>query len=289
MSDVPGAVFLNGRLVAAQAAKVSAFDRGLLYGDGIFETVRLYAGEPFALEEHLQRMRRAAERIRLPLPEPAAWWRRAIASLVRRNGLGDRDGSVRITVTRGVGGEGLLPARRAARTILISARPLPRSLLRWQRDGVGVILLPFHAGLGGYLAGLKTTDYLTAALGKWMARERGAFEGIYQTRAGEILEGTTSNVFVVRDGRLETPPLARGVLAGITRARVLRLARSAALRPREARLRARDLLAADEAFLTASTIGIVPIRHVDDHRVGGRGYPVTRRLQYLLLPDSRRG
>lgn len=93
--------------------------------------------------------------------------------------------------------------------------------------------LPFHPGVEGFLAGLKTTDYLTALLGKKMARERGAFEGIHQTRGGEILEGTTSNVFLLRGGRLETPPLSRGILAGITRERVLTLAHSAGLRPRE--------------------------------------------------------
>jgi branched-chain amino acid aminotransferase len=271
-----GTVFLGGRFVAAADARISAFDRGFLYGDGLFETVRIYAGRPFALVEHLERMRFAADRIGLSVPNEPAWWREMIAELLRRNRLSRSDAAVRVTVTRGATGAGLLPPRRSRPTIFAVARRLPRELSSWQRVGVDVTLLPFHPGLDGYLSGLKTTDYLTALVGKAIARERGAFEGIYLTQTGKLLEGTTSNVFIVRRGVVETPPLRHGILAGITRGHVLEVARQARIPVAERPIHARELRTADEAFLTASTIEIVPIRSVEGRRLRRSGNTVAR-------------
>jgi len=276
-------VFLNGKFVPAADARVSAFDRGLLYGDGLFETIRTYSGHPFALEGHLARLRRAARHVRLPLPQSDAWWRARIVELIERNRLAKRDAAVRLTVTRGVGGDGLIPPVRPRPTVLIMARELPANLARLQRRGVGVALLPFHPGLGGYLSSVKTTDYLTAALGKALARRNGAFEGIYMTRAGRLLEGTTSNVFVIRGRSLETPPLGGDVLPGVTRGIILALARADGFRVRERPITRKDLQAADEAFLTATTIEIIPIHRVDGRKIGsGRRFTMVSRLQELF-------
>ena len=287
----PGTVFLGGRFVAAAEARISAFDRGFLYGDGLFETVRIYTGRPFALTEHLQRMRFAAARIGLPVPHGTAWWQAMIAELLRRNRLSRSDAAVRVTVTRGAAGAGLLAPRRSRPTIFALARRLPRELHVWQRVGVDVALLPFHPGLDGYLSGLKTTDYLTALVGKAMASERGAFEGIYQTRTGQILEGTTSNVFIMRRGVVETPSLRHGILAGITRGHVLEIARQAGMPVAERTIRARELQEADEGFLTASTIEIVPIRSVNGRRLRSSGNTVAklRRLFHSSRLDGRIG
>ena len=282
-------VFLDGRFVSSAKARVSPLDRGFLYGDGLFETIRIYSGEPFALEQHLRRLKAAGRRIQLPIPHTVRWWRETTVELLGRSGLRGRDAAVRITITRGVGGDGLLLPRKPRPTLLMFARPLPSDLETLKRRGVKVTLLDFHPGVRGLLEGLKTTDYLTAALGKTLARARGAFEGIYRTKAGEILEGTTSNVFTVQDGCLVTPGVPRGVLPGTTRDRVLSLARGAGIPIREGRLSVSGLLKADEAFLTASTIEIVPIVLVDDARIGLGEIPITRVLQDLYPPRKRPG
>ena len=272
MSAAPrfaGSIFVDGRFVPAARAQVSALDRGLLYGDGLFETFRTYRGIPFALDDHLSRLRQAAERIRLPVHRSSSWWRTVIAEVLRRNRLDSRDAVVRVTITRGAGGASLIPPRGIRPTILVVARALPRQVSSWHQSGVPVVLLPFHPGLDGLLGGLKTTDYLTALMGKMLAREHGAFEGIYQTASGEVLEGTTSNVFLANGRRLETPPLSRGILPGITRERVLAIARRNGFAVRERTIRTRELRDAQAAFLTASTIEVMPIRSIDGHPLHG--------------------
>jgi D-amino acid aminotransferase len=273
-------VYQNGRFLRASRAVVGVADRGFLYGDALFETVRVYRGRPFAVAEHFARLRRGAKTIRLRVPWTRSEWETTIVELVRRNRLANADVAVRLTLTRGVGGDGLILPRRQQPTVVMTVRTLPRGLVRLQRRGVRVVLLPFHPGSGGLLAGIKSVDYLTAALGKTIARERGAFEGVYRTAGGELLEGTTSNLFLVAGSHLLTPPLGRGVLAGVTRGIVIDLAAEAGLRVRERRLRESDLRHADEAFLTASTIEVLPIRAVEGRRFGPPG-PRTRTLQDL--------
>lgn len=275
----PAVVYRNGRWLPAREATVSALDRGLLYGDGLFETILVRRGKPVALAGHLERLRRSARVLRLPVPDRDATWRRRVIRLVRRNGLEHDLAAVRLTLTRGTGGDGLLPPARPRPTVLLTARALDPALPRLRRSGVRVELLPFHPGLAGLLAGVKTTDYLTAMIGKQRARRAGAFEGIYTGADGEVFEGTTSNLFVVSGGRLATPPLAAGILPGVTRAEVLRIARAEGIAVAERRLRRRDLLGADEAFLTASTIGVLPIRAVGRHRLDLHPGPVTSRIQ----------
>jgi branched-subunit amino acid aminotransferase/4-amino-4-deoxychorismate lyase len=287
MSLQTGVVFLNGDFLPAASAAISPLDRGFLYGDGLFETIRIYAGVPFALEEHLRRLKAAGRDVRLRVPYSVPWWRDKIATLLAENGLEGQDAAVRLTISRGVGGDGLVLPKAPSPTILMMARRLPPDLEQRRRAGVKVTLLGFHPGAGGLLEGLKTTDYLTAAIGKTLAQERHAFEGLYQTQSGEILEGTTSNVFVVSHRGLMTPALSRGVLPGTTRDRVLLLARRAGMSVREIRLPLQALLEADEAFLTASTIEVVPIRRVDDQVIGNRENPVTREIQRLYTRDRK--
>jgi branched-chain amino acid aminotransferase len=288
-------VFLDGRFVAAGAARVSPFDRGFLYGDGLFETIRIYDGRAFALDEHLERMRSAARRVRLRIPSATRWWESMIRELLGRNRLSRSEAAVRITVTRGLGGDGLVAPRRNKPTIFAIARSIPRNLASWQTKGVAVIVLPFHPGVGGYLSGLKTTDYLTAIVGKALAHERGAFEGLYKASSGHILEGTTSNVFIVRRGIIATPPVCQGILAGITRRHVIDVAVRAGMRVVERDVHVSEVMKADEAFLTASTIEIVPIIRVDGRALRRSGNTVATiqelfrrsRVRRDAIPDSR--
>jgi len=271
-------VWLNGRLVAASRARVPALDRGLLHGDGLYETWRTYGGEPFAVAAHLRRLAAAARRLALPVPGDAALWVRRSRLLVRRNRL--RDAAVRLTITRGDAGEAIVPERRARPTVLLLVRPLPADLARRQRNGVAAARLPFPRDASAPWGGLKLLGHASAVAGRRLAASRGAEEGLYVTADGEVTEGTTSNVFAVVRGAVLTPPLDAGILPGVTRAMVLALARRARLRVREMPLTARLLAAADEIFLTASTIEILPVIRLDGRRVGsGRPGPVTRALQ----------
>jgi branched-chain amino acid aminotransferase len=271
-------VWLNGRLVEAARARVQALDRGLLHGDGLYETWRTYDGEPFAVAAHLRRLAAAARRLALPVPGDAALWERRSRLLVRRNGL--RDAAVRLTITRGDTGEAIVPERRAPPTVLLLVRPLPADLARRQRDGVRAVLLPFPRDASTTWGGLKLLGHASAVAGRMLAASRGADEGLYVTPAGDVTEGTTSNVFAVFGRTLVTPPLDAGILPGVTRGMVLTLARRAHLRVREAPLPARRLARADELFLTASTVEILPLVRLDGIHIGrGRPGPATVDLQ----------
>jgi len=271
-------VWLNGRFLPARDARVSALDRGLLHGDGVYDTWRTYGGVPFATAAHLRRLAAAARVLGLPAPGPARVWQRRVRGLVARSGL--TDAAVRLTVTRGTAGEALAPERPARPTLLLTVRRLPAYLARRQREGVPVVLLPFPRDAGPPWAGLKLVGHASAVAGRVIASRRGAAEGLYVTAGGEVTEATSANLFLVERGALVTPPLATGILPGVTRALVIALARRAGLRVREERVTVARLRRAREIFLTASTIEVLPVVRLDGRAVGGgRPGPATLRLQ----------
>lgn len=272
-------VFFDGAFLAAERARISVFDRGLLFGDGVFETIRTYHGVPYELRRHLQRLREGVAALGFRLPHPDRWWAEMIGELVRRNLAGSADHAVRLTVTRGVGGPGLLPAARPRPTVIAGLRPLDPRLTGLRRRGAAVTIVPFHPGRGGVLGGFKTTHYAPAVLAKRVAAARSAFEGIYSSPDGELFEGATSNLFLVHKRRLSTPPAEGTLLPGITRLMIMGLAREVGLEVCEERVTVADLASADEAFLTATTIEVLPIRAVDGRRVGRGGRSVIRSLQ----------
>jgi len=277
-------VHLDGRLVPAAQARVKAFDRGFLYGDGLFETLRIYRGQPFAMPAHFERMQAAATVLGLRLPKRP--WAQDVAALVQRNGMDDADGWVRITVTRGAGTPGLVPPPRLQPTVLMFTGRLAPAVKRAQRDGVRVVLLPFARR--GFLAELKLLDYVPGILGRRLAARRDAYEGLYVDADGYVTEAATANVFAWDGRRLMTPPVD-GILPGVTRRLVIELATADGLRVVERRLKATELLAAQEAFLTSSTAEVVPIVSVDARRIGdGAVGPRVRRLQdlYRQLVDK---
>jgi branched-subunit amino acid aminotransferase/4-amino-4-deoxychorismate lyase len=270
-------VWLNGRVVPARAARVSALDRGLLHGDGVYDTWRTYGGEPFAVAAHIARLAAAARRLGLPPPGPARAWVQRSRLLVRRLAL--PDAALRLTITRGAAGEALLPERAARPTVLLLARPLPGDLAARQERGVSAALLPFPRDAAGPWGALKLVGHASAIAGRAAAVRRGADEGLYTTASGEVTEGTTTNLWLVEKGTLVTPPLASGVLPGVTRALVLALARRAGIAVREEPLAVARVRRARELFLTASTIEVVPVVRLDGRRVGdGRPGATTRQL-----------
>ncbi len=271
-------VWLNGRWLRAEDARVPALDRGLLHGDGLYDTWRTYDGVPFAVAAHVRRLAAAARVLRLPPPGPAAVWERRARQLAARNGL--RDAAVRLTLTRGAAGEFLVPERTAPPTRLLTIRPLSPTLAEQQARGIGVVLLPFPRDAAAPWGGLKLVGHASAVVGRLLARRRGAQEGLYVTAEGEVTEATTANLFLVERGRLITPAAAGNLLVGVTRDLVMRLARRTGLEVREERVAASRLGRAGEVFLTASTVEIMPVVRLDGRRVGtGRPGPITQALQ----------
>jgi len=277
--SIPAATYvcLDGAVVPASRAKVSVFDRGLLYGDGLFETVRCYNGTPLALRAHLGRLRASARFLGIPVPGRP--WARDIDRLLRRNRLLSTDAWVRITLTRGAAAPGLLPPRQPQPTAFLIAGRVDPNVAVVQQRGARVILLPFARH--GFLAEHKVLDYLPGILGRVMAARHEAFEALYVDEDGLVTEGTTSNIFACRRGRLVTPPVT-GVLPGVTRRFVIELAAAAGLRLVERPLKARDLYRADEVFVTSSLAEVVPVMMIDDRQIrDGQVGPRTRRLQSL--------
>jgi len=271
-------LLLNDRLVPAARATISALDRGFVYGDGLFETVRTYAGAPFGLPQHLRRLARSARVFRIPFDPAASYWLPRVRRCLRANDLLRTDAAVRLTVSRGAGPFGIVPPAALRPTIMMLATPVDPRLPRAQARGVTICFFPFRL-VTATLPSHKTLHYLPAVLGKMIARRRGAWEAVYLGADDTVLEGTTSNIFAVERGRLVTPPL-NGILPGVTRHVLTTLATRAGVPLVERRLTRRQLLAADEILLTASTIEILPVVRVERTRIGnGRPGPVTQALQ----------
>jgi branched-chain amino acid aminotransferase len=279
-------VYLNGEFLPRDAARISPFDRGFLYGDGLFETVRAYAGRPFRLDAHLDRLAASAEALTIPAPDRAKLTG-VVDELIRRNNLADA--VVRIALSRGEHAGRLWPTAPAETTLLVEARPLrpyPTELYERGADCL-VASVPHDAASG--LRRHKTANYLPSILAKREAVEREADEAILLDPAGDVAEGATSNVFCVRHGRLMTPPLDLNILPGVTRATVIGLARDAGLNVAEARFGLPALATADEVFLTNSLMELLPVRRIffcdgrscieaEDHTLAPCPGPVTRRL-----------
>lgn len=256
-------VWLNGALVEAAEARVSPFDHGLLTGDGVFETLKVVAGRPFAVRRHLDRLGRSTGGMRLPCP-PRALLLAAIDDVIGANGLDA--GRLRVTVT---GGPGALGSDRAAvePTVIVATGPLPA----WPATA-DVVLAPWPRNERGALVGVKSVSYGENVVALAHARDHGAGEALFANLAGNLCEGTGTNVFVGIGGRLVTPPVSAGCLAGVTRELVLELVDVV-----EDDIPMAALAGADEAFLTSSTRDVQPLRAVDGRRLGQCPGPLTEK------------
>jgi branched-chain amino acid aminotransferase len=277
MSHRPAFIWVNGLVVGSDEPVLRAFDRGLLYGDGLFETLRAYDGVPFLLEEHLSRLSESAWELRICDVLDGAAIEGAIAELLSLNGL--RDAYIRITLTRGEH-TGRLELEPAAEPTLIMVaqplRPLPPS--RYD-PGSRAIIASVRQNADSPLPRHKTLNYLNNLLARTEARDRGADEALLLNTRGEVAEAASSNIFIVCQRGLVTPSLESNILPGVTRAEVLRLAREAGV-PAEERIVCPDeLRLAEEVFLTNSVAELVPIRAIEGRPVGsGSPGEVTRLL-----------
>jgi len=268
-------VYVNGELLLEGDARISVYDRGFLLGDCLFETMRAARGRVLHLDQHLARLGRGAAVLGFELP-PAGELADALRSTLAANDLLGREAVVRLTVSRGVGPRGLAPPLRPSLTVVIIAMPLTAPPSAQQT----AITLPFRLDAASPLVGLKTLNYLPQVLGRQAALAAGADEGIFLNHADALVEGCASNLFWVRGNLLCTPDLTCGPLPGITRAIALTLASTLGLSVREGAFARSALAEADEAFLTNSVLGFMPLTRLDDRAIGqGKPGPVTARLQ----------
>ena len=271
-------IYLDGNFVDAADAKVSVFDHGLLYGDGVFEGIRLYDGNIFRLEEHLERLEYSARAILLPIPLNRAELSKATCETCRINGL--KDAYIRLVVTRGVGDLGLAPWLCPKPSLFIIASGISLYPQEHYDNGLAIVTVPTRRiGPAALPATVKSLNYLNNIMAKIEARQFGALEAIMLNEQGYVAECTADNVFIVHRGELITPSASQGALKGITRGAILDIARDLSIPLRETDLTRYDIWCADECFLTGTGAEVIPVVKLDG-RVIGSGKPgaLTQRI-----------
>jgi branched-chain amino acid aminotransferase len=271
-------IYMNDRLVPEQEARVSVFDHGLLYGDGVFEGLRSYGGRVFRLDAHLDRLWASARSICLTIPVSKEAMARAVIDTLAANGL--EDGYVRLIVTRGAGSLGLDPNRCSHPQVIVIADTISLYPREYYEKGLRIITAATQRVQSAALSPrIKSLNYLNNIMAKLEGLQAGCVEALMLNHKGEVAECTGDNVFVVRSGRLLTPPPDAGILEGITRNAVMELAHAAGIDCREATLTRHDLYTADECFLTGTAAEVIPVVEIDGRTVGdGSPGPVTARL-----------
>jgi len=269
-------VYYNGDFMPTDKVAISPFNRGLLYGDGVFETLRAYSGRVFRLEQHLIRMHEGQQVLRIEPNREAHGIERAINELIKHNNLSDA--VLRISVFRG-DGEGPEPPDGLQSAILISAKPFNTYRAEDYATGFRAYLVSMRRSSYSPLSRIKSLNYLDNILARLEAREHNAQEALLLNTLGWVAEGATSNVFIIKGKKLITPPVDAGILPGITRAAVLEIAESLNLQAREETFSPEELLRADEAFLTNSLMEIMPLVMLNEKKIGkGRPGPLTELL-----------
>jgi branched-chain amino acid aminotransferase len=280
-------IYFNGQLVPKEQAAVSVFDHGLLYGDGVFEGIRFYAGRVFRLDDHIDRLYRSARAIALTIPITPDEMSLAVLETIRANGL--QDGYVRLVVTRGEGSLGLSPKSCPTPTVFIIASTITLYPDEMYANGLKLVTCGTRRIAHGALSPMvKSLNYLNNIMAKIEAEQAGAGEGLMLNEQGYVAECTGDNIFVVRDGRITTPPIAAGALAGVTRAVVFELARDLGLDIREENMTRYDIYTADECFLTGTAAEIIPAVELDSRLIhDGQPGPITLRLTGLFRELTR--
>ncbi|PYJ04439.1 MAG: branched-chain-amino-acid transaminase [Verrucomicrobia bacterium] len=271
-------VYIDGKFYDQEKAKVSVFDHGLLYGDGVFEGIRAYHGRVFKLKEHLDRLFCSAKAILLEIPMSPTDVLKAVLETCRRNRL--RDGYIRLVVTRGVGTLGLNPNRCKNPSVIVIADKIQLYPAEFYEQGMAIVTVATTRNLHNAVnPAIKSLNYLNNILAKIEANIAGVEEAILLNAEGFVAECTGDNIFIVKQGQMLTPPLSAGALYGITRSVVIEMAREAGISVSEPNLTRYDLFNADECFLTGTGAEIIPVTKIDG-RVIGSGKPgsITRSL-----------
>lgn len=277
-------VYIDGKFYPKSEAKISVYDHGLLYGDGVFEGIRAYNGIVFKLKEHIDRLYRSAHPIFLKIPLTKAEMSEAVVETLKKNTL--TDAYIRLVVTRGVGDLGLDPRKCPKPTVIIITEPRlvlhsPEKL----ENGISTVITWVRRNsVDAATHELKSLNYLNSILGKIEANNSGVDEAICLDKTGFVCEGVGENIFIVRDGKLLTPPLSSGALDGITRTFVIKLAKKMGIEVIERNITPNELFTADEAFFTGTAAEVAPIHDVNGRVIGaGKQGPVTKRIMQEFM------
>ena len=278
-----GKVSIDGQVVDSGEARVSVFDRGFLYGDSVFEVFRTYGGVPFGQREHLERLQRSADRLMISMPVSVETLSSEVAATLEAAGEGEW--YVRVVITRGTGPLTYDPSTATTPLRVIITAPVSLPPADHYERGIAVALL--HASRptdDERASGAKASNYLANLLAVHEAKQKGAEEALMLGRGGQILEGASSNLFIVKDGVVRTPEHQAGILMGITRAAVLAAAATEGIGVEEGEVRPEDLYGADEAFITSSIREVMPVVSADGRTIGsGAPGSVTKRLHEAHL------
>jgi branched-chain amino acid aminotransferase len=271
-------IWIDGEWHTKESGKVSVFDHGLLYGDGVFEGIRVYGGKVFKLQEHLDRLYDCAHAVLLTVPITKAAFGAVIEEAVQRSGLAEA--YIRPIISRGIGDLGVDPRKCPQPTMIVIVDAINIWSPERYEQGLSVITagtpIPHRESLSPRV---KSLNYLSHCMAKLEANVAGADEALMLDSSGHVAEGTGQNIFVIKGGVLRTPPIWAGILAGVTRKVVIELANEAGHTVREEMLNRFDVYTADEAFLTGTASEIAPIRNYDGRAIGaGKAGPLTRDL-----------
>ncbi len=271
-------IFIDGKYYDEKNAKISVFDHGLLYGDGVFEGIRAYHGRVFKLAEHIDRLFNSAHAILLKIPMTRAGIIRAVVECCRQNKI--RDGYIRLVVTRGVGTLGLNPHKCKRPSVIIIAGKIQLYPPEFYQRGLDLVTVATARNLHSALnPAIKSLNYLNNIMAKIEALNSGCEEAIMLNSEGFVAECTGDNLFIVKAGQLLTPPLSAGALYGITRGVVMELARESGMAVGEPNLTRYDLFNADECFLTGTGAELIPVVKIDGRVIGsGKPGPATKKL-----------
>jgi len=286
-------VYIDGKLYPKSEAKVSVYDHGLLYGDGVFEGIRAYSGVVFKLREHIDRLYGSAHAIMLRIPLTKDQMIKAVLDTLKKNGL--KDAYIRLVVTRGVGDLGLDPRKCSKPTIIVITEPTItlHSKETLERGITTMITWVKRDPVDATTHEVKSLNYLNSILGKIESNVAGVDEAICLDKSGFVCEGVGENIFIVKGGKVITPPTATGALHGITRNVVIRLVEKHGHPMIERNITPTELFTADEVFFTGTAAEIAPIREVNKRTIGdGKPGPITKRLIQeftKLVKDPKEG
>jgi len=286
-------IYIDGKFYPKSEAKISVYDHGLLYGDGVFEGIRAYNGSVFKLKEHVDRLYKSAHTIMLQIPMTKEEMTKTVIETLKKNNL--KEGYIRLVVTRGVGDLGLDPRKCAKPTVIIITQPWKvlhgddakdkgiTTMISWvKRDPVDATT---HE--------IKSLNYLNSILAKIEANTAGVDDAICLDKTGFICEGVAENIFMVKDGEIATPPICTGALDGITRRVVIQLARKLGYKVEERNMTPNEMFNADEVFFTGTAAEIAPVREINKRIINdGKPGPITKRLMQeysKLVKDPKEG
>jgi branched-chain amino acid aminotransferase len=271
-------IYIDGKFHSENDAKVSVFDHGLLYGDGIFEGIRFYNGRVFRLEEHLDRLWDSARSICLQVPMSQRAMTEALLETVRQNDL--RDGYIRLIVTRGVGNLGLNPEQCKQPSVIIITAQIALYSEEMYKHGLTIVTVATRRTNPSALnPAVKSLNYLNNVMARIEANQANADEALMLNDEGNVAECTADNVFIIKNGQIFTPPITAGALRGITRSVVFEIAAETGIKVIEADITRHDVFVADEAFLTGTAAEIVPLIKADGRPIGtGKPGPITTRM-----------